>query len=67
MPYRFFIFESLVEGGFRFKTWIGTRGVSDHLSTVLQVDKGKENKSYPFKFNHGWLLEEEFKKVIQST
>jgi len=39
--------------------------VSDHLPIVLQLDFGLSYKHYPFKFNHHWVEDDDFQKLIR--
>lgn len=36
------------------------------MSVVLQIDTGKQNFRYPFKFNHSWFEECDLKEIIRN-
>jgi hypothetical protein len=40
-------------------------GISDHMLIVLEVASKGPNPPTPFKFNHRWILEEEYKCFIR--
>jgi hypothetical protein len=64
---RFLILESLVDGNWFWKSWVGSRGLLDHLLIIMKVEKEDLKPSSPLKFNNAWLLEEYFKKLIATT
>jgi len=55
--------EALVGERYISKSWIGSGGLLDHLPILLKMEKGNRPPS-PLKFNHAWLLEEDFKNRI---
>jgi hypothetical protein len=42
-------------------------GISNHLPIILEVSKASLKMSLPMKFNHDWLKEEDYQKMVEET
>jgi hypothetical protein len=62
----FLISEDLTVGPWVLKYKVLVGGLSDHMSIVLEVASKGPKPPTPFKFNHRWLLEEDYKCLIRS-
>jgi hypothetical protein len=52
---RFLIHESLVEGPWSLKSWVGIGGHSYHFPIFMKMDPKECKHPSPLKFNHIWL------------
>lgn len=55
-----------MEDSDRIRRWVGNRGLSDHCSIFLQVEKDDNKPAGPFKFNTVWMEDEEFIKLVKA-
>jgi hypothetical protein len=51
---------------FRCRSWVINSLISDHSAVCLQLEAFGEVSHFPFKFNHAWLKEEDFIRLIKS-
>jgi hypothetical protein len=54
-----------VESPFIIKSWVSFGGLSDHMLVMFIMVSDEEKPPSPLKFNHIWLLEEDFKKLVE--
>jgi hypothetical protein len=47
-----------------YRTWVEYPFISDHAPIILQMDISPKYRPYPFKLNHLWLLEEDYKEIF---
>jgi hypothetical protein len=57
----------LKEDSSKIKSWVGYEISSNHLPILLQVENEDWKAPIPFKLNHTWLIEEEFRVLITRT
>jgi len=62
---RFLVAEVLALGVDVARQWVGSGGVSDHCPIFLEMRGRRRKPPSPFKFNHIWLKEESFQKLVQ--
>eukprot|EP01018_Ginkgo_biloba_P039380 Gb_12932 [translate_table: standard] len=62
---RFLVSESLLEDTLRLKQWVGSRGESDHFPVLLVLTEVGKRPPSRFKFNHGWLAEDDFVQLVK--
>ena len=62
---RFFMAKGLADMVGRHKSWTINLGISNHLPVCLQLEVRISNLHYPFKFNHIWLEDHDFKKMVR--
>jgi hypothetical protein len=48
----------------RVRSWVGQGGSSNHLPVLLQIESESKKPLAPFKFNHSWLDDEDFKALV---
>jgi hypothetical protein len=49
----------------KLKCWVGYGGPSDHLPILLKLENEGWKPLAPFKFNHSWLNEEDFRDLVK--
>ena len=59
--------ENLVVNNFLIKSWVETIGQSDHLPILFKIEKEDRKPMTPLKFKHMWLLEDNYKKLIEDA
>jgi len=47
-----------------FKQWVGTGGISDHSHILMEILGPHPKPKAPFKFNHFWLQDPSFSKIV---
>lgn len=57
---KFFFSEALCDSVGKYRSWNLSTGVLKHRAIILKVVFDREPMVYPFKFNHTWLVEENF-------
>ena len=57
--------EGLLEEPLRLKQWISSCGDSDHFPIILEIVVLEKTPSIAFKFNVGWLLEEDYSILVK--
>jgi hypothetical protein len=63
----FLIIEKMLEIPWIFKLKVVVGGNSDHFPIVLEItNKDTENTS-PMQFNHAWLLDLDYEKLVMTT
>jgi hypothetical protein len=63
----FFLLRHILGGKFFIKSWLGSDAMLAHLPILLKLAKEDKKPPSPLKFNHLWLLEEDFKSLDFST
>eukprot|EP00253_Pinus_taeda_P012058 PITA_12058 len=61
---RFLIKEALLQKLQLYKQWVGSRGLSDHSPIYLEIQGPFRKPKAPFKFNHTWLKDPSYVKMI---
>ena len=64
---RFFLLENLLSKSLIIKSWVEVGGMLDHLLVLLQIQNPETKPAAPFKFNHAWMKEEDYHKLIGNT
>lgn len=62
---RFLISDQLMEGAIRSRSWVISSRISDHNLVFLQLVGLDLSPKFPFKFNHAWLKEKDFKQLVE--
>jgi hypothetical protein len=60
----FLISEKMAESSLRYRSWVVSINLSDHMSVVLQYDQEKKKINLPFKFNSVLLKDPEFVLLV---
>jgi hypothetical protein len=63
---RFLISEYLLENPWIFKSKLVVGGMFDHMPILLKIDKRGSNPPSLLKYNHAWLLEEDYRSLVES-
>jgi hypothetical protein len=63
----FLVFQDLLSRHFLFKSWVSSRGLSNHLPIMFYLGSRMEKLLAPFKFSHMWLQEEDFVNLIKNS
>jgi hypothetical protein len=58
--------ESMLENPWIIKSSVTVGNISDHMPIILNISKGGLKPPSPLKFNHDWLKESDFKKLIEN-
>ena len=61
---RVLVAENLILSAKGFRSWIETYFLSDHSPICLHLENDVEKGNYPFKFNHSWIEEPNFKDLV---
>lgn len=48
-----------------YKQWVGFGGISDHYPIYLELSGPNKKPKAPFKFNHGWLQDPSYIKLVK--
>eukprot|EP00253_Pinus_taeda_P035172 PITA_35172 len=48
-----------------YKQWVGSGGISDHYPIYLELSGPNKKPKAPFKFNHGWLHDPSYIKLVK--
>eukprot|EP00253_Pinus_taeda_P005582 PITA_05582 len=48
-----------------YKQWVGSGGISDHYPIYLELSGPSKKPKAPFKFNHGWLQDPSYIKLVK--
>ena len=64
---QFLLSKNLLSVSLIIRTWVEVGGLSYHLPVLLQIQKPEDKPVAPFKFNLEWLLEEDYRKLIEET
>eukprot|EP00253_Pinus_taeda_P026585 PITA_26585 len=48
-----------------YKQWVGSGGISDHYPIYLELSGPNKKPKAPFKFNHGWLQDPSYIKLVK--
>jgi len=62
---RFFIHGDFLQKVEMCRSWVGSNLFSHHFPVVLELDKNYPKLGSPFKFNLGWVSEEEFQYMVK--
>jgi hypothetical protein len=49
------------------KSWVGSRGCSDHQPIFLRLEGPKVKSPTPMKFNHIWLIEKGYRNLVNNA
>eukprot|EP00253_Pinus_taeda_P017821 PITA_17821 len=60
----FLIKERLLSTGYNYGQWVGSGGISNHLSIYLEIRGGLNKPKASFKFNSSWLKEETYINMV---
>eukprot|EP00253_Pinus_taeda_P020087 PITA_20087 len=61
---RFLMKETLLQQLHHYKQWVGSGGWSDHTPIYLEIQGPFKKPKAPFKFNHTWLKDPSYVKMI---
>eukprot|EP00253_Pinus_taeda_P027637 PITA_27637 len=61
---RFLLKGPLVQELHHYKQWVGSGGISDHSPIHLEILGPLAKPKAPFKFNHTWLKDQNFTKLV---
>jgi len=61
---RFIMKDTLLQRLHHYKKWVGTGGISDHSPIYLEIQGPFKKPKAPFKFNHTWLKDPAYVKMI---
>jgi len=61
---RFLLEDSFLNDMIKIKSWVSSRGVSNHLPILLNLDREEWKPPSLMKFNHACLLEDNFRDLI---
>eukprot|EP00253_Pinus_taeda_P012292 PITA_12292 len=61
---RFLLKGPLIQELHHFKQWVGSGGLSDHSPIHLEILGPLAKPKAPFKFNHTWLQDQDFIKLV---
>lgn len=61
---RFIMKDTLLKRLHHYKQWVGTGGISDHSPIYLEIQGPFKKPKAPFKFNHTWLKDPSYVKMI---
>lgn len=61
---RFLLKGPLIQELHQFKQWVGAGGLSDHSPILLEILGPQVKPKAPFKFNHTWLQDQDFHKLV---
>jgi len=61
---RFLLKGPLIHQLHHYKQWVGSGGISDHSPILMQILGPHLKPKAPFKFNHLWLLDQSFSKLV---
>jgi hypothetical protein len=64
---RFLVSEPLIEDAIRIRQWVSSSGESDHFLVLLEFASVGNKPSSLFKFNPGWLVEDDFTGWLKSS
>eukprot|EP00253_Pinus_taeda_P014598 PITA_14598 len=62
---RFLLKEPLTQHAHLFRQWVGLGGISDHNPIYLEILGPSKKPKAPYKFNHTWLKDPTFIKLIK--
>eukprot|EP00253_Pinus_taeda_P031947 PITA_31947 len=62
---RFIMKGSLFRQLHHYKQWVGTGGISNHYPIYLELSGPTTKPKSPFKFNHGWLQDPSYIKLVK--
>ena len=62
-----FVSKNLVKGNFLIKSWVSIGGLFNHLPIPFQIKREDRKLAALLKFNHMWLLEDDYKKLIEDA
>jgi hypothetical protein len=51
----------------KYKTWVGSGGISDHVPIFLDFEEMDQKPPSPFKFNHTCLQDESFISLVEKN
>jgi hypothetical protein len=51
----------------RYRSWVTYPYIFDHAPVLLQLDGNNHTKSYPFKLNMMWMIEDEFSRIVHAV
>eukprot|EP00253_Pinus_taeda_P006660 PITA_06660 len=61
---RFLMRGPLIQQLHFYKQWVGNGGISDHSPIILEILGNHQKPKAPFKFNHTWLQDQSFTKLV---
>jgi len=61
---RFLMKGTLLQRLHHFRQWVGNGGISDHHPIYLEINGQNKKPKAPFKFNHGWLQDPAYIKLV---
>lgn len=61
---RFLLKGPLIQHLHHYKQWVGSGGLSDHSPIFLEILGPHHKPKAPFKFNHIWLQDQDFMKLV---
>lgn len=61
---RFLMRGPLIQQLHFYKQWVGNGGISDHSPIILEILGNHQKPKAPFKFNHMWLQDQSFTKLV---
>jgi hypothetical protein len=64
---RFFMVEDLIGPTMRYRSWVESTYISDHVPIFLQLDIDIPKNVHPFKFNSVWLRDKSFTNLTREV
>lgn len=61
---RFLMKDAFLQSLQQYKQWVGSGGISDHMPIYLDIQGPIKKPKAPFKFNHTWLKDPSYIKMI---
>jgi len=61
---RFLLDERLIDTLHFARQWVESGGISDHSPIMIEISGGTPKPPSPFKFNPGWMQDEEYIKLV---
>lgn len=62
---RLLIYEDMIDQPWAFNSKVLVGGIFDHMPIIVEIPKKTPKPPSPFKLNHSWLKEEDYKSLVR--